>query len=170
MRFAHPRDSWRERLREAVSERPVPLHMVGAGNTLRTDDGAGIEIISKLRSRLGPAPVPGLEIHDAAQPAERLISRLSAEPGRIMVFDAVEASKAPGEVVFCRLSDTKYGFFATHNVPMKLIPGVAARERDIYLVGVQPSSLEVGEGLTEAVRASVEEVVSIVARGVGERA
>ncbi len=137
---------------------------------MRTDDGAGIEIVSRLRSLLGPAPAPGLRIYSTTRSTERLLSRLSAEPGRMMVFDAVEASRAPGEVVFRRLSDTKYGFFATHNVPMRLIPGVAAREDDIYLVGVQPLSLEVGEGLSDAVRASVEEVVSTVARGVEERA
>jgi hydrogenase maturation protease len=157
-------------LSETIIRRPVPLHLAGVGNEFRKDDAAGLEIISNLLSMLGPAPAPDLSIHGVSSSPERLLSRLSSETGNIVIFDAVEASKEPGEVVFCSLSDTKYGFFATHNVPIRLIPGLAERERDIRLVGVQPGSLEVGVGLTEPVRRSVEQVVAVVAGGLGRKA
>ena len=140
---------------------------MGVGNALRKDDAAGLEIVSDLISMLGPAPAPNLKIHGVSFSPERLLSKLSSETGKIVIFDAVEASREPGEVVFCSLSDTKYGFFATHNVPIRMIPGLAAREREICLVGVQPGSLEVGEGLTEPVRKSVKQVVAVVAEGLG---
>ena len=160
---------WSERLRETIANK-APVHLVGVGNQLRSDDAAGLEVVSSLRSKLGSAPAPGLKIHRCTPSPERLLAKLSAKPGKIVVFDAVEASKEPGAVIFCGIADTRYGFFATHNVPLKLIPGLAAREQDIYLVGIQPESLEVGEGLTERVRGSVEKVVAAVTDGVGNRA
>ena len=161
---------WRERLRETIADSRRPVHLVGVGNELKTDDAAGLEIASGLRSRLGVSPAPGVRIHSFTQMPERLLSKLASGRGRIVVFDAVEASAKPGEVVFRPLADTKYGFFGTHNIPLKLVPGLGERLGDLYLVGVQPESLEVGIGLSETVRQSVNEIVAVVAEGVAGRA
>jgi hydrogenase maturation protease len=161
---------WSSRLREAVADGRTPVHLVGVGNELRGDDAAGLEIVSKLRSRLGTSPARGVKIHARSPMPERLLAKLASDDGRIVIFDAVEASKQPGEVVFCRLSDTKYGFFATHNIPLRLVPGLAQRKSDTFLVGVQPASLEVGGGLSETMRESVQRVVEVVTEGVEGRA
>jgi len=161
---------WSERLRETVANAEVPIHLVGVGNQLRSDDAAGLEVVASLRSKLGPAPARGVKIHGWSPSPERLLAKLSDKPGRIVVFDAVEASREPGAVVFCGIADTRYGFFATHNVPLRLVPGIAAREKDVFLVGIQPESLEVGEGLSDCVKGSVERVVAAVTDGVEKRA
>jgi hydrogenase maturation protease len=163
--FSRPHE-WQERLKGIMADGHVPLHLVGAGNRLRADDAAGLEIVYELRSRLGAAPTRGIRIHPVSVMPERILTKISSKRGRIMVFDAVEASKEPGEVVLCRMAETRYGFFVTHNVPLKLIPGLSAREDDVYLVGIQPASLDVGEGLTDRVSRSVREVVAIVTEGV----
>jgi len=162
-------DEWQERLKGVVADRRVPVHLVGAGNPFRGDDAAGLEIVGMLRRRLGAAPAPGMRIHSASLLPERILTKISRKRGRIVVFDAVEASKRPGEIVFCRMSETKHGFFATHNVPLKLLPGLAGREDDIFLVGIQPASMDVREGLTEEVQRSVKKVASVVTEGVEAR-
>ena len=129
---------------------------------MRSDDGAGLEVVRELRSALGSAPAPGVRVHPASATPERTIFRLASGEGRIVIFDTVEAAKEPGDIVYCRLTDTKYGFFATHNIPLRLLPGVAARGDDIYVLGIQPESLEVGEGLTQTVSASVKRIVTAV--------
>jgi len=161
---------WRERLRETIADSRRPVHFVGVGNELKTDDAAGLEIASALRSRLGTSPAPGVRIHSCTPMPERLLSKLASGEGRIVVFDAVEASAKPGDIVFLPMADTKYGFFGTHNIPLKLVPGLGVRLGEFYLVGVQPASLEIGEGLSEKVRESVNEIVAVVAEGVAERA
>ena len=163
-------EDWRERLRETIADSRCPVHLVGVGNELKADDAAGLEIVSSLRSRLGASPAPGVRIHTRTPMPERLLSKLASREGRIVVFDAVEASAKPGEVVFRSMADTKYGFFGTHNIPLKLVPGLEERLGDFFLVGVQPASLEVGLGLSETVRVSVNEIVAAVAEGVAERA
>jgi len=164
------RRDWEGSLRDVITSGSAPVHLVGVGNSLRTDDAVGLEIISALRSRLGAAPTRGLRVHPISAMPERLLSRLASKPGLIVVFDAVESSQGAGTVVFTRLSDTKYGFFATHNVPLQLIPGIRSRGDGVFILGVQPESLEVGEGLTGKVSASARRIADVVAEAAEGRA
>ena len=157
---------WQRRLEGALGGGRV-VDLVGLGNTLRGDDAVGLEILSRLRSRLGRAP-KRVRLHPQSPMPERLLSRLSAAAARVIVFDAVEASKPPGTIVCSGLGDTKYGYFATHNVPLRLIPGLESRLEDYYIVGVQPQSMGVGEGLSEPVSRAADRVVGFIAREVGE--
>jgi hydrogenase maturation protease len=160
---------WRESLLDTIADGRSPVHLMGVGNELRADDAAGLEVASSLRRKLGTTPAPGVKIHASTPVPERLLSKLASGKGRIVVFDAVEASAEPGAVVFRSMADTKYGFFGTHNIPLKLVPGLEGRLCDVFLVGVQPASVEVGSGLSDAVRGSVREIVSVVAEGVARR-
>lgn len=155
-------DDWSTKLREILGDGTAPLHLVGVGNKLRSDDAAGLEIVSSLRSKLKASHSNGLKAHPVSSMPERLLSRLASDGERIVVFDAVEAGREPGEIVCCSLAETKFGFFATHNVPFRLIPGLAARENDVFIVGIQPESLEVGEGITDRVEASCQKIVNLV--------
>ena len=147
---------WRSALGGAL-EFSGTIDLVGVGNPIRGDDGVGIEIASMLRSKLRGAR--GLKVHPAAQMPERLLSRLASTAQRVILFDAVEADRPPGAIVCRKLRESRYGFFATHNVPLKLVPGLAARLDDFYVVGVQPESLEVKEGISDAARAAVGTIV-----------
>lgn len=161
---------WETRLLETISDRSSPVHLVGVGNELRADDAAGLEIVAGIRSTLGSSPAPGIKVHGGSAAPERLLSKLAAEKGRIVIFDAVETSGGPGDVVFRGMADTKYGFFGTHNIPLRLVPGLPDRLDDVFLVGIQPASLDVGSGLSHEVRASVARVLDVVTRGIKERA
>jgi Ni,Fe-hydrogenase maturation factor len=68
----------------------------------------------------------------------------------------------PGEVILASLGDSKFGFFATHNIPLSLIPSLSANLENVYVGGVEPGELEVGEGLSDSVRSSVAKITSVV--------
>ena len=106
-------------------------------------------------------------IHPPTGSPERQLSKVASQGSRTLVFDAVEAGKEPGAVVCASLADTKFGFFATHNVPLKLVPGVAEHIGQTFVVGIQPMSLDVGEGLSQTVRAASESVVAAIEAFVG---
>jgi hydrogenase maturation protease len=149
---------WRSQLGSALDS--VTVDLVGVGNQLRGDDGLGIEIVSRLRKRLGTRR--GVRAHLPSRLPERVLSKLAEERGRIVIFDAVEASKPPGTIICSLLAETKYGYFATHNVPLRLVPGLGEKLSDVYILGIQPESLEVGDGLSETASRSVDEVVEFV--------
>lgn len=138
------------------------LHIFGIGNQLKGDDAVGLEAVAMLRRRLGRAS-KSVRVHALSSNPERSISSLASRGERIMIIDAVEAQKEPGAIVFARLSQTRFGFFATHNIPLRLIPGVAENAADTYLVGIQPYSVSVGEGISPVVKKSCDRLVAIIA-------
>ena len=161
---------WEASLADAIASTDASTALVGIGNALRGDDAVGLRIASKLRSRLGPAPAKGVRIHKAADAPELLLSKLAYSVTRIIIFDAVDAAADTVRIVCAKLNDTKYGFFATHNITLRIVPGLADRLNDVFVVGVQPESLEVREGLSDSVKKSAGLVVDAVTRAVEARA
>jgi len=162
---AEPADSWIPVVRSLLFGTGTRVvNIVGIGNPIKGDDGVGLEIVSTLRRELGPSPAPSLRIHSPSLYPELLISRIARSGERIVIIDAVEANMEPGAIVCSGLKEAKFGFFATHNLPLKILPEVAENLDESYVVGVQPESVEVGEGLSEKVRAASNRlVVAIIA-------
>ncbi|MGD0476800.1 MAG: hydrogenase maturation protease [Nitrososphaerales archaeon] len=155
-------------LRECVLGGSGTTHVFGIGNPIKQDDAVGLEVVSLLRRRLGPASRKAVRVHGLSSNPERMISDLASKGERIVVIDAVEAQRKPGTIVCARLSETKFGFFATHNVPLRLVPGVAENAADTYVVGIQPDSVGVGEGLSDVVEESSMKLVAMIASLVEE--
>jgi hydrogenase maturation protease len=143
------------------------VHLVGVGNPIKQDDGVGLEVVASLRRELGASPASNLRIHPPSLNPENLMSKIASRKERLVVFDAVEANREPGAIVCASLKDSKYGFFATHNLPVRLIPEVAENLDETYVVGIQPESVDVGEGLSEKVKAASDQLVAMIAAMVG---
>lgn len=141
------------------SKEAVPLHLVGVGNPIKKDDSVGIFIASKLKKRFGTRPNRLVRIYPPLTP-ELLFSKIHLKTGSLIIFDAVEQNSAPGSIIFTNIADTRFGYFATHNVPLKLIPNLSERMANIFVLGIQPEEINVGEGLSEVVRESANEVIT----------
>ncbi len=143
------------------------LILFGVGNPVKKDDSVGLYIAARLRSILGSAPSPRVRIHRPAAHAELAISRLDLRSSRLLLFDAVEAGKPPGSIVFANLEETKHGFFATHNIPLRLLPSVRENGKNVFVLGVQPHDVGIGEGPSDRVKPAAERVVSVVSGCIG---
>jgi len=150
-----------------LADTRTPFHLVGVGNPMRCDDGVGLEIISQLLRRLGRRRPKNVILHPPTDTADRVLSRIDCTSERLLIFDAVEASGMPGRIILASLADSKFGFFATHNVPLRIIPGLAANPSNVFVAGIEPELLDVGEGLSEVVRSSADDVVSVVVSALG---
>jgi hydrogenase maturation protease len=161
-------DGWRSQLSEILNG-AARINLIGVGNPIKQDDSVGLKVLSELRRLLGPAPTPKLTIHEPSMSPERTLSRLASAGEKIVVIDAVEANREAGSIVCARLNETKFGFFATHNIPLRLVPGLGDASADAYIVGIQPESVDVGEGLSASVRASSKRLVAAIV-GIAEGA
>jgi hydrogenase maturation protease len=162
-------DPWEGVVGSWLDKSAIPAYLVGLGNPLKRDDGVGLEVVSDLHRRLGGSPAPGIRIPRPTTRPERLVSKLASRNSRLVIIDAVEADRSPGTIVCAPLGKTKFGLFATHNVPLKLFPEVAADLGRILLVGVQPEDVGVGEGLSDTVAEAKKALEGGLIRVIGGR-
>jgi hydrogenase maturation protease len=143
--------------------------VLGVGNVLLCDDGAGIlamrELESSARSNRDVHFVDGGTLSFILAP---LIE--SAE--RLLVLDAAQFDAAPG-TVRCMLDEDMDRFLggprrSVHEVSlldlldMARLTGCLPRER--ALIGIQPARIDWGDTPTEAVRSGIDEAVGIATR------
>ncbi len=141
--------------------KPSAILIIGIGNPLRRDDGAGPAVAHELAPRLaGTATV--ME-HDG-EGASLMESWEGAE--RVILIDAVQSGAAPGSVhrLAAHESPLPTGFFrysshlfgVAEAVEMARALGRLPRELVVY--GIEGAQFEYGEGLSPAVANAVKQV------------
>jgi hydrogenase 3 maturation protease len=119
--------------------------IVGVGNTMLGDDGLGPVLIERLQGNTSAI------LFDGGEMPENLISPIiKARPEVLILVDAAELSKAPGEMELIRPEDIGGFGGSTHSLPLDRflkfigdkIPNLKA-----YLIGVQFKSKKFGNSL-----------------------
>jgi hydrogenase maturation protease len=138
--------------------------ILGVGNELMTDDGAGVEAARRLREEnLGP----GVEVIVGGVAGLDLIFELE-HCSRAIILDAAHMGLAPGEVRLVRREEIEERLvplrslheIALHDVlDLADLAGVHA---EIQLVAVEPAEVLPGRGLTPAVEAAIPEMLRLV--------
>jgi len=125
--------------------------ILGIGNTLREDDGAGPYFASLCRQHRG------LRAFDCGEAPEKYIGKaISEKPRAILLVDAVDFGGRPGEV---RLFDTqaiRTTGISTHDMSLRLLVEclVSEGKTAIALLAFQPRSMRLGFELGEEVKHS----------------
>lgn len=127
--------------------------LVGIGNTLRNDDGAGSVLAARLQGR-----VP-FKVIDAGVSPENYLGKIVREnPESVVIIDAGDFGGEPGEVRECAAGDFKTAdFYATHNAPLPLVINYLKEhlECNISVFLIQPKSTGFGDKLSAEVEAAV---------------
>ena len=131
--------------------------VVGIGNTLRADDGAGSLVAERLRERYPDV------VFDAAQAPENYLAPIRrANPDVVVLVDAADFGGSPGEVRAATAEDVEGLMMGTHAAPLSMFMKVLGQETraDVRLVAIQAATTTLGEGLTREVADTVESLVS----------
>lgn len=162
-------DSWFRLFCSALFDRKGnDVELIGFGNPIKNDDSVGLYITKKLRVLYGSRPGKGILIQRCVVRPERLLTAAIASGKRAIIFDAVECNKPPGSIICSRLTDSRYGYFATHNVPLKLIAGLEEKSDGCWVVGIQPGNVEIGEDLSPIVKSSADSIISAFSKALKE--
>ncbi|MEA3409853.1 MAG: hydrogenase 3 maturation endopeptidase HyCI [Candidatus Eisenbacteria bacterium] len=131
--------------------------VVGIGNTLRGDDGAGSLVAGRLRERYQHV------VFDAAQAPENYLAPIRrANPDVVVLVDAADFGGSPGEVRAATAEDVEGLMMGTHAAPLSMFMKVLGQETraDVKLVAIQAATTALGAGLTREVADAVENLVS----------
>ena len=143
------------------------LVVVGIGNTLRGDDGAGSLVADRLRARHPDV------VFDAAQAPENYLAPIRrADPGVVVLVDAADFGGSPGEVRTATTEDVEGSMMGTHAAPLSMFMRILKEDTgaDVALLAIQAVTTELGEGLSGDVAEAVDDLVSRLDTILEERA
>lgn len=133
---------------------------VGLGNRDRGDDAVGLRFIEDLK-HLNPnfffSEEQGLEAI--------ILDIIKDREVEIVVFiDTANLDAEPGEVALLRL-DSIGETVSTHKIPLSMLMALIQNEgKEVYLIGIQPKSLEFDEDISEVVENALERIEDTVGR------
>jgi hydrogenase 3 maturation protease len=127
--------------------------VVGIGNTLKADDGAGVMVAERLRRRF-----PDLVFEAGQAPENYLAPVRRAEPAAVVLVDAADFGGDAGEIRTASEGDVDGLMMGTHAAPLSMFMKMLAHDTgaDIRLVAVQARSTELGGDVSREVAASVD--------------
>ena len=144
----------------------MPTLVLGLGNTIMTDDGFGVEVVTTLASRYHFQGE--VRLLDGGTLGLDLLPHLEGVSS-LLIIDALDMRGTPGSI-FRIVGDEVPRAFASklsvHQMGLQDLLAVAELQGHVPLNlvvwGVQPQSIEMGTELTAPVAASVEPVVARV--------
>ena len=133
--------------------------LVGVGHPMRGDDFVGSYIVKDLMKK--KVPTERLVLFDAEDGIEWVMSRIrEPNPEHLIVLDACEMNRNPGEVALIPLAQTDYPFFTTHGIPLKLLVSKLLPCVNTSILAVQPGQMRLNGDLSSEVLAAASSISS----------
>ena len=142
------------------------LALIGLGNILLRDEGAGVHAVRILREE--HHFTPAIEIVDGGTLGLDLLPYLE-HSDRLLFVDAVDFGKEPGyigEMEDREMTASFRGALSVHDLGLSDLLRAAAwkglKPERICVIGIQPESVEMGLEMTPLIRGRVEELLKRV--------
>jgi len=132
------------------------LCILGFGNRLWGDDGAGSHLAEALRD------CPGVDAIDGGfVPENHLEAVVRTKPDTILLVDAAEFGGEPGEIRLLQPDDVVLSGISTHaGSPQMLAKYLEARSgAKVFLLAIQPGDTSEGQGMSQQVASTVDELM-----------
>jgi len=141
--------------------------VIGLGNIVLSDDGAGVHAVRQLRRRT--PPVSGVELIEGGTAGLLLLPHL-ADARSAIIVDAIDTGAPAGTLVRLQGEDWPAAFSShvtVHDVGLRDLLGAAqltgALPRRLVLHGIQPATTTIGTELSAPVARALGRLVNAVA-------
>ncbi len=147
------------------SPRPPRVAILGVGNDMNGDDGAGVGVVRELAARM-PA-TPGVLLIDGGTAPENFTGPMRRfGPDLVIEVDAADHGGEPGAVAWLDWRDADGMSASTHTLPPSVLARFLATDLGcrVALLGIQPAALEPATGLSPAVAEAVRSLAASLAK------
>ena len=141
--------------------------IVGIGNVLKGDDGAGPLVCEQLAGKINA------ELIDAGTVPENYIQPIIKKaPQNLLVIDAIDFAAPAGTIRIFKPEQLNSHAFSTHALSPRLFVDMvcqniksdpALQEPDVYFVGIQPAQTQLGQSVSPQVSRAVQQLSKILA-------
>jgi len=149
-----------EPLRQLNKLRGSKTVILGIGNLLKGDDGAGPLLCQKLLE----AGV-STEVIDASTVPENYIqSIIKKAPQNLLIVDAIDFGTSPGVVRIFKPEKLSSLVISTHTLSPRLLVDMVCQsiEVDVRFVGIQPAQTQLGQPITPQVNHAVQKIADLL--------
>lgn len=140
--------------------------VIGLGNPLRGDDGAGVRVAQALAAQALP---PDVEVVDGGTQGLGIVSLLEGRR-RVILVDAADVGQSPGQFVRFTLDEARLlgddWHISVHAAGLRdallLAQALKVLPAQVIIFGVQPAHLEWDSDLSPQVEAALPGLVAAV--------
>lgn len=145
-----------EKLKSLAGKRTL---LVGIGQPLRGDDGAGVELARRLAAK-----GKSLVIEAGNSPENFLGPVASARPEVILIADAARLGRPPGSWALLGRGEISGGTASTHDSPLGLLMEFWEKETGgrVLLLGIEGKDTRWGRGLSPEVDSSLSRLEELL--------
>jgi hydrogenase 3 maturation protease len=140
--------------------------ILGVGNTLRGDDGAGPYLIEQLEGRVDAI------LLDCGEVPENFLGKIvEIHPDNILIIDAVDFKANPGAVALLDDNELVGKSWSTHYTSLKLFTNCLKADTgsNVFIIGIQPKSTDFGSEISVKVRKTASLLKQIILKALGPR-
>lgn len=154
---------------------PRRTAVIGVGNRLWGDDGAGPELLRRLKEEW-----TAQEPHSTSQgqcffidagdsPEDWLIRVTDFKPDVILVIDAMDLQAEPGSMAILESEALpEASCCSTHRLPLRTLLRLWERDGSMaFVLGIQPKNMIFREGLSREVKMSIDSLALYLSRRLG---
>ena len=129
--------------------------IVGIGNTLKGDDAFGPLLADMLNGKTN-----ALTINAGSAPENYTGKILKENPDTVLLVDAVHLEKQAGQYEILEREDILKSGFTTHDLSPRMFMDYLEKrtKAKIYMLGVQPEKISLGDEMSEPVKRALEKI------------
>ncbi|MCE5194848.1 MAG: HyaD/HybD family hydrogenase maturation endopeptidase [Nitrospiraceae bacterium] len=154
-------------MKENITETKPKVLIMGIGNILLMDEGAGVRVVEDFQKRYFlPEDV---EILDGGTSGIELLEYIENREN-LFIIDVVKSGAKPGSIIRMEGDEVpKYfaGKISPHQIGVSDLLAAAAltlrMPKQIVLLGIEPSELKTGLEMTDIVKSSVPKISDMLA-------
>lgn len=141
-----------DELYNLVSQKDKKILFAGIGNLLKSDDGVGVYVSSRIENK------DNISAISAEVSIENYIGKINRlNPDILIIIDCMELNSVPGTCKLLspfQIIDTT---FNTHNISLKKLSELFIMP--VYILGIQPEKVDFGENISYLVEDVADKII-----------
>jgi hydrogenase 3 maturation protease len=135
-----------------LSKKDKKILFVGIGNLLKMDDGVGVYITKKIKTRVNLSSL----IVEAS--IENYIGKINTlNPDILVLVDCMDMGSSSGAFKLLPLNQIQDTTFNTHNISLKRLSDFFAMP--VFILGIQPEKIGFGENISYLVKNIADKII-----------
>lgn len=135
-----------------LSQKDKKILFAGIGNLLKSDDGVGVYISSRIENN------DNISSLNAEVSIENYIGKINRlNPDILIIIDCMELNSMPGIWTLLSPQQIVDNTFNTHNISLQKLSELF--KMPVHILGIQPEKIDFGENISYLVKDAADKII-----------